>query len=1407
MANKIRIEVEDATKAGLDSVVANADKVAAELASKPIVANVELKIDDAEAKSKIAAAGGTTSTASVKLDVEGITGQSLVDDKLIAKSTQQAEQAIDHLRERTELLLAAFHELSANGLGNIGEKDVAKLAKIGAELEQTQQQALRFAATLREMGDVGGERIKPLAGFGEAIEAEVQQSAAAMELLEGKFAEVTKTAQAESAKQVQDAEATASIIAQVRREQAAKLGQTADQQAEAVARAFVAEQQAAEKTAGIIATVRAEQEAAAGKNSVINELNKDVKEFQGTLTKAAEAANKLSREIETTDFPDDQINEVRALAAQIDKTRQATEMAADAFDMMGQTDAAARLRMGLAETAGSAKRLKDSLNALEVRKLQNEMTAAGNSAQHMSGGLDASGQAAKRLRAALADMGIPKLTAEMNRVEAAARGAAGNRSASGQGILQLAYAADDLQYGMRGIVNNIPILLTSLGAGAGLAGVVAIAAVAINVLLPKIEQLGEALAKDGFAKTAAKGVEELTDRYRKLEVAMNETINLTATEAAGENRQANIDRLKKEIAEYKRLGDVKAAQKAIGDGLLENQKKAADRQSEDDFKALDSAAKLEARLKSLREVQQLQATGEAAPSSIEDNQKLMEQIGKLEGALHSLREAEKKKNEEQRKSDSSAEYARQESALHSQLKTLDQVHERRLEIAKLIKGSATGEAGYADLSVEAKKRLHDEDQKLLASEHALRQATAARLQENQQLTKDATEKLADQSAELSKQAKLTRELQDLEARRAAVQSGMDDPKAESDRQASEARRGAFLDRVKSKTAEARKESEKANAAQNLSETEKQAKRAAYAAAVQSQITAESNLRKQADAERAAREYEQASKIAVIDQDTVQVRRDAVAAANAEAERARIADDVADRDRSAGSDERRKKATADLAKARAEQLRAEADLQKQIETNEANRKATFRKNLDDHTKKRIADEIEVGKAREAAMLAADQVERDLEAAKKARHLAALKQDPRVQQVAGGINQRIKERDVEKRAMQQRQNEAEAKFRRERQKQGRKVKGGDVAKVRGEAAKQFIQDKKKGRAGGELADARDAMFREMVDGARGLSEEVAAALKAASAEAARLIREKAAVDRDVEKAEKAKPGDKAAKKKAANEAERKKDDQANKDQRAANRDNREDELNDPLAMPQIVMPRKTIEQIRAEEKIKGDKAREAREKFKADREAKQKAEAEKKQREQQKKDDVVAANVADVEERRARENETPEQKIAREQKEDDAFRKQREDEADAAAMRDFQKMEANKPKPNREQKEAEFRRRKSEAIKKADADEAAREADQPTVAEPPQIQDNQQANTQAVAAVNSALKQMADSQTKADASVVDALNAVAQMLTDQAKGQVQLQDVVAQVTAHVNEVQQQFIAQSNTAKMLSQRGATV
>ena len=85
---------------------------------------------------------------------------------------------------------------------------------------------------------------------------------------------------------------------------------------------------------------------------------------------------------------------------------------------------------------------------------------------------------------------------------------------------QLGYVVDDVQYGFKGIANNIAPLLTSLGAGAGLAGTVAIVSIAATQLYERWDDIARLMG--------AGGTETEAQRMEKLEKATSRTAEETA---------------------------------------------------------------------------------------------------------------------------------------------------------------------------------------------------------------------------------------------------------------------------------------------------------------------------------------------------------------------------------------------------------------------------------------------------------------------------------------------------------------------------------------------------------------------------------------------------------------------------------------------------------------------------------------------------------------------------------------------------------------------------------------------------------------------------------------------------------------------------------------------------------------
>jgi hypothetical protein len=94
----------------------------------------------------------------------------------------------------------------------------------------------------------------------------------------------------------------------------------------------------------------------------------------------------------------------------------------------------------------------------------------------------------KDLNAAIAAGGpnVEHYKRQLEGLQAAAGGAVGKGGGHGHGMLQLSQTLDDLQYGIKGIVNNIPGLVQGFGMGAGIAGAAQLAFIAVNQLTDKL---------------------------------------------------------------------------------------------------------------------------------------------------------------------------------------------------------------------------------------------------------------------------------------------------------------------------------------------------------------------------------------------------------------------------------------------------------------------------------------------------------------------------------------------------------------------------------------------------------------------------------------------------------------------------------------------------------------------------------------------------------------------------------------------------------------------------------------------------------------------------------------------------------------------------------------------------------
>lgn len=117
---------------------------------------------------------------------------------------------------------------------------------------------------------------------------------------------------------------------------------------------------------------------------------------------------------------------------------------------------------------------------------------------------------------------------------------------AGRAVLEFSRAFEDAQYGIRGVLNNIPGLITMLGGGAGLAGVISVAAVLGTQLW---ERLGDSKeAEDKIAKFITDNKKLIESIKTAIQTAITEQKKLAddgSLERSFERRRIAIEREKK----------------------------------------------------------------------------------------------------------------------------------------------------------------------------------------------------------------------------------------------------------------------------------------------------------------------------------------------------------------------------------------------------------------------------------------------------------------------------------------------------------------------------------------------------------------------------------------------------------------------------------------------------------------------------------------------------------------------------------------------------------------------------------------------------------------------------------------------------------------------------------------------
>lgn len=123
---------------------------------------------------------------------------------------------------------------------------------------------------------------------------------------------------------------------------------------------------------------------------------------------------------------------------------------------------------------------------------------------------------------------------------------------AGRAVMELSRGVEDLQYGFKGVVNNIPSLVMGLGASAGVAGAISLVAVAVNQLIEHFGKVDPAVKE---ASTKAKEhLEELEGRVKSLGLELRK-IRIGASEAETEQSSSDLTTAaKKRIDAFAKMG-------------------------------------------------------------------------------------------------------------------------------------------------------------------------------------------------------------------------------------------------------------------------------------------------------------------------------------------------------------------------------------------------------------------------------------------------------------------------------------------------------------------------------------------------------------------------------------------------------------------------------------------------------------------------------------------------------------------------------------------------------------------------------------------------------------------------------------------------------------------------------------
>jgi hypothetical protein len=152
--------------------------------------------------------------------------------------------------------------------------------------------------------------------------------------------------------------------------------------------------------------------------------------------------------------------------------------------------------------------------------------------------------------------------------DASGRSGRGGVAGFGNAMLTAGRMVDDFSAaGLRGIVNNFESMAMALGLGGGVAGVVTIAAVAMNLLLPRLKEMG------GIGEVVKSRMGELAAEIEKLD---GKKIKLEADTTALDGMKAELKLLQEAAENFKATisGQNKyesASGRAVGEAIVESE--------------------------------------------------------------------------------------------------------------------------------------------------------------------------------------------------------------------------------------------------------------------------------------------------------------------------------------------------------------------------------------------------------------------------------------------------------------------------------------------------------------------------------------------------------------------------------------------------------------------------------------------------------------------------------------------------------------------------------------------------------------------------------------------------------------------------------------------------------------------